>query len=170
MTRARLAAAATRLVSGGNRLTTGVTALCLTGIVLLAGTGLASAAHGVRSQLFSSEILARLIHGEPSNPLQTASFLRYLNAMAPAVLNLEIPPEDQVEAFETLYSLSEKWEVTLRAFSFEEGRLDVNCSTEDSAFARRFYDEVKASGRFFTVTISDLASSGDFIIHCDFKT
>lgn len=168
MTRAKLASVLTRLISGENRIVTGVTAFCLTGMVLLGGSGLAQAAHSVRSQLAGSEILARFINREPSNPQQTALFLRYLNAMAPAVLNLEIPPEEQIQAFQTLYTTAETCGVTLRVFSFQEGRLDVSCTGKDSAASRLFFDAVKAAGQFSNVTMSDHDNSNNFTVHCDF--
>lgn len=171
----RFAAAMTRLVSGGGPLVTGLTALCLTGVVLLAGAGMADAARGLRSQLAGSEILTRLIGGVSREqgrmePKRAAAFLKYLNAMAPAVLNLEVLPDEQINAFNALYDAAGAWNITLRAFSFDQDgpRMDVSCIAGDVTSARKFCGAVKESRAFSTVDFSENDNAEYFTISCVF--
>lgn len=169
----RLAEAVTRAVSGRNRLATGLTALCLTGFILLAGAGLAEAAKGFRSQLAGSEILTRLAGSLPGEgvrgvePGRAASFLHYLNALAPAVLNLEIQPDEQLAGFDVLYDAAREWGITLKNFSFDEvgQRMNVFCAAEDIGSSRHFYDAIKASGKFSDVNFVNENISANFTIN-----
>lgn len=174
--RERVAAAMTRLISGGGPLITGVTALCLTGAVLLAGAGLADAARGLRSQLAGSEILTRLTggisreHGR-MEPKRAGAFLRYLNAMAPAVINLEVLPDEQVNAFNSLYDTAAECDVALRGFTFHHDgpSMEVSCWAGEEAAARKFYEAVKASPAFSSVHFSPKEDLEEFMIICVFN-
>lgn len=174
--RERVAAAMTRLISGGGPLITGVTALCLTGAVLLAGAGLADAARGLRSQLAGSEILTRLTggisreHGR-MEPKRAGVFLRYLNAMAPAVINLEVLPDEQVNAFNSLYDTAAECDVALRGFTFHHDgpSMEVSCWAGEEDAARKFYEAVKASPAFSSVHFSPKEDLEESMIICVFK-
>lgn len=172
MTRKGLADALTRLISGENRMVTGLTALVLTGAALLAGAGLADAARGLRTQLAGSEIIQRLGGGDRGGmePARAASFLRYVNAMAPAILNLEVLPDEQIGAFNTLYDAAGNWDVTLRKFTFDADgrRMSVACTAGDGVFARKFYEAVKAAPQFAAVEFSGGEDEQNFTIFCEF--
>lgn len=179
--RIRFAQGITRLINGENRLVNAVTALCLAGAAVLAGIWMAQAARGLRVQVAQSEIVRGLTAGLTQErlgmeatgmePERAASFLSYLNAMAPAVLNLEISPEVQLNGFHAIYDAGQGWGVALREFAFDEEAqcMRVTCTAADSDAPKGFYEQVRDSGRFSRVEFGSGDDMEKFTITCAFS-
>lgn len=180
MSRAWLADRLTGLIAGKNRLVTAATAAVLFTGVLAAGGILADAAAGLEDQLRGSEIISRLL-GEVRKkqagigglaPDRAASFLGYVNAMAPAVVNLTISPETQIEGFEALYSAAQVCGITLERFHLDEQarRLEVDCCAGQVQEALLFVERLRSEGPFSAVVFPGEFSWSEnqafFTIYC----
>lgn len=172
--RVRIADGLTHVISGGGPVLTAFSALCMSGIILVMGAGLAHLALNARTAMKNSTILHNLLPeltvSEKPRPEKTAVFLRYVNALAPAVLNLEVLPEKQLAAFEPLYAASQTWRVMLSDFDFDEqsGIMRVSCSAETQQDGQNFYQSLRGAGCFENIVFLQEETWNHFSIKFSF--
>lgn len=173
----------TRLISGKNRWITSATAVVLLVAVAASGTLLADAAADLGKEIQRSEIITALTGGKRTDkaaavmailePGKASTFFSYLNAMAPAVVNLEVLPEEQLDSFDALYSAAKENQVTLESFLIdEEGNgVQVDCASQDRMGAERFLETLQSRNVFSQVvrSVHTAENQDKFTINCEFK-
>lgn len=163
--RQRLAQLITRLMSGENRLVTVFTAFVLACGSLFCGVFLARKTKllPVYSSFLPS---ARGSPNKPVDPAWAVSFFHYLNAMAPAVQNLDIQPQAPFQSFNALYDASQDYHIALQTFGFdwENQQMSVSCMTQESSDTQAFLDQISASDQFSNIVFVPGADPLNFTI------
>lgn len=167
--RQRLAHLLTLLISGKNQVVTALTALVLACSSLFCGICLAQKAK--HFPVYRSFLpLARGSPNKTVDPSWAVSFFHYLNAMAPAVQNLDIRPQAPFQSFNALYDASQSCNIALQTFGFdlENQQMSVSCMTQDSSDTQGFLNQITASDQFSNIVFMPGSDPLNFTITLSF--
>lgn len=164
-----------RLLGGGSRQKRAAAAVCALLAVAAAGVLLAWRAAGLRKELMNSQ-LARFASVQPdgslarllTDPAQSALFMKYIDSLADAAGNLEIPMRRQLSRFSTLSESARDTGVTLESFSYDwtQKTLSIGCAG-DLQSAEAFAKRLAASGEFLSANVYDSDNNYEnYIVLC----
>ncbi|MCI8756257.1 MAG: hypothetical protein HFG18_06660 [Oscillospiraceae bacterium] len=167
--RQRLALLVTRLMNGENRLVTVSTAFVLACTSLFCGVFLAQ-------KVKQTPISDSFLYSERRSPKQSVdpawavSFFHYLNAMAPAVQNLDIQPHAPFQSFNALYDASQDYHIALQTFGFdlENQEMSVSCMTQEISDTQGFLNQITASEQFSNIVLMPGSDPLNFTITLSF--
>ena len=174
---------ATRLIGGRNGATMVAAAFVAVAVAGGAGIFLADRVDKMQEELKNSQFVAALTaSGEKSritqilaDPESSELFLKYVNAMAAVLTNLEQSPAEQFKQFEAILAAQEASGVKIESFLCDDpaGRLQMLSVQARGApqAAKAFQESLGASGCFCETELSvNREENGqEFTINCYFS-